>query len=520
MPRRSQRILFDSHLSREYNCYVLPRTPARGYFRPVTIVPAGRVTTFSGEKRRMRNRNAIVLALIILMALITLVIDLPLDHSGWAKSLLFWQQPKEYRDLKIKQGLDLQGGTQILLEAKPAEGQTVTADDLQTAKTIVERRVNGLGVTEPLVQLQGENRIIVELPGINNPDQAVQTLKSTGQLEFVEIGPSDNSPYPLIQQGVYVRTTNVDRVPTAEELGKTELPYPDVVFKTILTGRDLNDAQVSLDQYGAAFISFELKGEGPAIFGSHTAANVGGILAIVLDNVVLSAPRINSAIPDGAGIIEGQFTREEADSLAVQMRYGALPVPLEVVNRRSIGATLGADSVRSSVTAGLIGLITVLLFMIIYYRLPGALAALALVIYAGLNLALYKLIPVTLTLPGIAGFLLSTGMAVDANILIFERMKEELRWGRSLRTAVEAGFSRAWTSIFDSNLSTLITCLILILFGRTFGAQSVMGFAVNLGIGVLISMFTAVTVTRTFMRAVFDRSSAEALREKHWLLGV
>ena len=201
------------------------------------------------------------------------------------------------------------------------------------------------------------------------------------------------------------------------------------------------------------------------------------------------------------------------------MRYGALPVPLEVANRRTVGATLGADSVRSSVLAGLIGLATVLIFMIVYYRLPGLLAAAALVVYAGLNLALYKLIPVTLTLPGIAGFLLSTGMAVDANILIFERMKEELRWGKSLNAAVEAGFNRAWTSILDSNLSTLITCLILILFGRTFGAQSVMGFAVNLGIGVLISMFTAVTVTRTFMRAVFERKSAEALRSKHWLLG-
>lgn len=468
----------------------------------------------------MRNRNSIVLGLILLLALFTLWIALPIEHPRWVKQALVWQQPPEYRDLKIRQGLDLQGGTQILLEAKPVAGQAITQKDLETAKVIVERRVNALGVTEPLVQLQGENRIIVELPGINNPDQAVQTLKSTGQLEFVEIGPSSNSPYPAIQQGVYVRTTNNDRIPTAEELGKTEFPYPDVVFKTILTGRELSTAQIGLDQFGAPYISFELQGDGPKIFGDYTAAHVEDILAIVLDNVVLSAPRINSAIPDGKGIIEGKFTREEAESLAVQMRYGALPVPLEIVNRRSIGATLGADSVRQSVTAGLIGLITVLLFMIVYYRLPGVMAALALIMYAGLNLALYKLIPITLTLPGIAGFLLSTGMAVDANILIFERMKEELRWGRSLRAAVEAGFNRAWTSIFDSNLSTLITCLILILFGRTFGAQSVMGFAVNLGLGVLISMFTAVTVTRTFMRAVFTREAAESLRQKHWLLGI
>jgi protein-export membrane protein SecD len=468
----------------------------------------------------MRNRNTIVLSLIVLMALVTLWIDLPIEHPSWARQALFWQQPAEFRDLKIKQGLDLQGGTQILLQAKPSQGQRITPGDMETAKVIVERRVNGLGVTEPLVQVQGENRIIVELPGINNPDQAVQTLKSTGQLEFVEIGSSTNPQYPNIVQGVYVRTTGNDSTPDAATLGKTEHPYPDVVFKTIMTGRELSDASTQLDQYGIPSIGFSLTDAGARIFGDYTATHVGDILAIVLDNVVLSAPRIQSAIPDGQGEITGQFTREEADSLAVQMRYGALPVPLEVVNRRTIGATLGADSVRRSITAGLVGLITVLLFMIIYYRLPGTMAALALVIYAALNLALYKLIPVTLTLPGIAGFLLSTGMAVDANILIFERMKEELRWGRSLRTAVEAGFSRAWTSIFDSNLSTLITCLILILFGRTFGAQSVMGFAVNLAIGVLISMFTAVVVTRTFMRAVFDNTGSEALREKHWLLGV
>lgn len=468
----------------------------------------------------MRNRNTIVLGLILLLALFTLLVDLPIAHPTWAKQALFWQQPKEYRDLKIKQGLDLQGGTQVLLQAKPTNDVAVTAEDMQAAKTIVERRVNGLGVTEPLVQIQGENRIIVELPGIDNPDQAVQTLKNTGQLEFVEIGSSTSPQYPLVTQGVYVRTTNNDAVPSKESLGATELPYPDVVFTTVMTGRDLKTADVQVDQYGKTSIGFTLSDAGADIFAAYTAAHVGDTLAIVLDNVVLSAPNIQTAIPDGQGEISGQFTLDEANSLAVQMRYGALPIPLEVVNRRTIGATLGADSVRSSILAGLIGLITVLLFMVVYYRLPGAMAALALVFYAGLNLALYKLIPVTLTLPGIAGFLLSTGMAVDANILIFERMKEELRWGRSLRSAVEAGFNRAWTSIFDSNLSTLITCLILIMFGRTFGAQAVMGFAVNLGIGVLISMFTAVTVTRTLMRALFDRPESESLRQKHWLLGI
>ncbi len=461
----------------------------------------------------MRSRNTLVLMLILLLAALVLFIVLPIDHPRFAKQALFWQ-PEESRDLKIKQGLDLQGGTQVLLEARPPVGQTITAEDLQAAKAIVERRVNALGVTEPLVQLQGENRIIVELPGINNPEQAVQTLRSTGQLEFVEIPAG-----VVVNQGDYIRTTNNPTEPDAAKLGDTPNPHPDQVFTTVMTGRDLQTAGTQLDNLGQPVITFSLKPDGAQTFAQYTASHIGGVLAIVLDNQVLSAPTINSAIPEGSGEITGRFTLEEAQNLAVQMRYGALPVPLEVVNRNTIGATLGADSVQKSIMAGAIGLVTVLIFMTIYYRLPGFLAALALILYAGINLALYKLIPVTLTLPGIAGFLLSTGMAVDANILIFERMKEELRWGRTVRQSVEAGFDRAWTSILDSNLSTLIICLILILFGRTFGAQAVLGFALNLGIGVLVSMFTAVVVTRTLMRAVFDKSSAEAYRERQWLLG-
>jgi len=465
----------------------------------------------------MRSRNTLVLMLILVLAALVLFIVLPIEHPRFVKQALFWQQPAESRDLRIKQGLDLQGGTQVLLEAKPPVGQAVTTADLQAAKAIVERRVNGLGVTEPLVQLQGENRIIVELPGINNPEQAVQTLKSTGQLEFVEI-PSDVNQASL--QGTYIRTSGNEAEPDPEKLGATPSLYGDRVFTTIMTGRELQDANVNVNTTTATpEIYFVLKDAGKQLFADYTGSHIGGVLAIVLDNVVLSAPTIESSIPDGQGSITGRFTLEEAENLAIQMRYGALPVPLEVVNRSTIGATLGADSVRKSITAGVIGLVTVLIFMTIYYRLPGFLAALALILYAGLNLALYKLIPVTLTLPGIAGFLLSTGMAVDANILIFERMKEELRWGRSVRLAVEAGFNRAWTSILDSNLSTVIICLILITFGRTFGAQAVLGFALNLGIGVLVSMFTAVFVTRTLMRAVFDTSGAEAFRERRWLLG-
>jgi protein-export membrane protein SecD len=465
----------------------------------------------------MQHRNTYVLIAIITMAVLLLAIVVPASYpnNSLVTKLLFWQQPAEYRDLTFKEGLDLQGGTQVLLEAKPPVGQTVTAEDMQAAKTIVERRVNGLGVTEPLVQLQGENRIIVELPGINNPEAAVQTLKSTGQLEFIEI-PDGTT----VKQGDYIRTTNNQAVPDPAELGKVNNPYPDKVFTTIMTGRDLNTAGTQLDQLGQPIITFSLKDTGTKTFADYTASHIGKVLAIVLDNEVLSAPSINSAIPQGSGEITGKFTLEEAQNLAVQMKYGSLPVPLDVVNRSTIGATLGADSVRKSMIAGLIGLLAVLIFMMVYYRLPGLLASVALLLYALINLAIYKIVPVTLTLPGIMGFLLSTGMAVDANILIFERMKEELRWGKSMRQAVEAGFDRAWTSILDSNLSTIIICIILMIFGRTFGAQPVFGFALNLFIGVLVSMFTAVVVTRTFMRFVFERAGGETLRERAWLMGV
>ena len=463
----------------------------------------------------MRHRNAYMLATIVTLAVLVLAIVVPasVPTNSWVTKLLFWQSANS-RDLSFKQGLDLQGGTQVLLEAKPAAGQTVTAEDMTAARTIVERRVNALGLSEPLVQSQGENRIIVELPGIADPEAAVQTLRSTGQLEFVEI-PDGTS----VQQGDYIRTTNNPNPPDKARLGTMPNPQPDTTFTTIMTGRDLTTAGTQLDQLGAPIITFELTDNGATLFRDYTASHIGKVLAIVLDNQVLSAPSINSAIPQGRGEITGKFTLEEAQNLAVQMKYGALPVPLEVVSRSSIGATLGADSVRKSMIAGLIGLLAVLIFMMVYYRLPGLLASLALILYALINLALYKLVPITLTLPGIMGFLLSTGMAVDANILIFERMKEELRWGKSMRQAVDAGFDRAWTSILDSNLSTLIICTILIVFGRTFGAQPVLGFALNLGIGVLVSMFTAVVVTRSLMRAVFDRAGGEALRERQWLMG-
>jgi preprotein translocase subunit SecD len=270
-----------------------------------------------------------------------------------------------------------------------------------------------------------------------------------------------------------------------------------------MTGAALASVNVQTGSLSGFVIAFTLKSDATAAFADFTGSHQGQILAIVLDKRVISAPSINAKIT-GSGIIEGKFTQETANNLAIQLRYGSLPVPIKVVESRSVGATLGAESVQRSEIAGIIGLLIVVLFMVIYYRLPGFIADLALVVYALITLMLFKTIPVVLTLSGIAGFILSIGMAVDANILIFERLKEELRSGRTLRQAIDLAWSRAWPSIRDSNSSTLITCIILFWFGSAFGASVVKGFALTLAIGVLVSLFTAIIVTRTFLHVVLD----------------
>jgi protein-export membrane protein SecD len=689
------------------------------------------------------------LAVIILIALLALFVDLNIEHPDWAKNLLFWQ-PEGQRDIALHLGLDLQGGLKVLLAADPPEGQEFEAGSMETARRIVENRVNGLGLTEPVVQAQGERRIIVELPGIENPEQAVGTIKGTALLEFVDAGyrplmagtvittslggpeiappeaeiapttllsptlePEVVAPTPtataeptpteevtptetteeefppmpenpadrnqmyseppemqidpdesyvaiistakgdiviklfadkapntvnnfvfLARQGFYDNTT-FHRViedfmaqggdPTGTGTGGPGYTFPDefhpdlrhnqpgilsmansgpdtngsqffityaptpwlddkhsvfgrvlagmdvlgavtlrdpatattpgdviekitittgdseitsttelsptvespttpeqlapVVFETILTGADLKNVGLDRTDQGAYIIPFELHPEGTQIFAEYTAAHIGQSLCIVLDKTVVSCPTVQDSIPNGQASISGQFTYDTARQLAIQLRYGALPMPLRVESFNRIGATLGTESVQKSIRAGVIGLVIVLLFMLIYYRLPGSLADIALIIYVLINFALYKLMPITLTLPGIAGFILSAGMAVDANILIFERMKEELRRGRSLAMSIELGFSRAWPSIRDAQLSTLIICAILFFFGTNFGASMVKGFAITLAIGTIVNVFTAVFATRTFVRHV-AASAGQWLSERKGLLGV
>jgi preprotein translocase subunit SecD len=350
----------------------------------------------------------------------------------------------------------------------------------------------------------------VELPGFEKTEDAIALIKETGLLEFVDAGATRLVEGAKVMTDARAGIAPAQPTPSAtaatDGLTPTAPPTPsETVYHTVMTGAALDTVGVGTDSLGSPSIDFKLTSEGSKVFAEYTSANVGTYLAIVLDGKVISSPVIKNAITDGQGQISGSFTIESANQLAVQLRYGALPVPLRVARTQTVGPSLGQDSLRRSMLAGAIGLGTVILFMLLYYRLPGFLADLALGLYALTSLSIYRLLPVTFTLPGIAGFILSVGMAVDANVLIFERLKEELRAGRPLQSAVEAGWSRAWPSIRDSNISTLITCSILIWFGGTFGASIVKGFAVTLAIGVLVSMFTAIIATRTLLHLVLDR---------------
>lgn len=400
------------------------------------------------------------------------------------------------RNITPRLGLDLQGGLQVLLEADLAEGADVDPEAMETARTIVENRTNALGVSENVIQLAGDRRIVGEFPGAEDADAILDIIQQTGLMEFVDTGdfaPEEGS----ILQTDFAGGTTAEPTPTPTDTNGTENPQP--TYHTIMTGKELTSVNVGTNITGQPAVDFVLSPEGATIFAQHTRDNRGKILAITLDKRVISAPSIEGEIPDGQGQISGAFTAESANTLAVQLRYGSLPVPLKVVETRIIGPTLGEDSLQKSLTAGLVGMIIVILFMVIYYRLPGVVAALSILFYGAIAFAIFKYFHFTLTLPGIAGFLLSTGAALDANILIFERLKEELRNGRNLIQAMDQGWSRAWSSIRDSNLSAIITSLILYWFGSTFGATIVKGFSLTLALGVAISLFTAIYVTRTLL---------------------
>ena len=359
----------------------------------------------------------------------------------------------------VKQGLDLQGGTHVVLQAEDTPQLKVNDDALDRATHIIERRVNALGLTEPVVQRQGRDRIIVELPGVKDPEKAINMLGKTAMLEF-----------------------------------------KDPAGKTVLTGTDLKDAKGVIGNGSQPLVSLEFSDEGARKFADVTARNVGKRIAITLDGEVLTAPTVQEAITGGRAQITGNRTMEEAQHLAILLRSGSLPVKLEIIENRTVGPTLGQDSKEASQKAFLIGVAGVFIFMVLFYRLSGIVADIALLLYTMLLLLVMRYLNATLTLPGMAGIILSIGMAVDANVLIFERFKEEIRTGKSLRKAMDNGFGRALVTILDSNITTLMACAVLFYLGT----GPIKGFAVTLSIGVILSMFTAVTVTKFLLKFLID----------------
>jgi protein-export membrane protein SecD len=464
------------------------------------------------------------LVIIILLALFCIWVALP-SNTGFTFDPNNDGTPEFQLNVKQSLGLDLVGGLRVLLQAELPPDQ-FTAEDLRETANSVGRRVNALGLTEATVQTQGSSRILVELPGVTDPQEAINTIQQTALLEFVNFS---NVPNVQSLVGQRIRTTEQLRLLQArqeaaegesvEDLEGSANPVTGLPFETVMTGAGLQAAQARVDpNTGQWLIEFSLNSEEGAVFGPYTGSNVGQPMAIVLDGIVLSAPTIQSQLDTG-GVIEGSFTEQEARQLALQLRSGALRIPLRVESSAFVGATLGQDSVNLSIRAGIIGVIVVLSFMLIYYRIPGISADIALIVFILLNFAVFKLIPITLTLPAITGFLISIGTAVDGNILIFERVKEELRAGKPMQEALDSGFNRAWATIRDSNFSTILICAVLFLFGLTPGASIVSGFAVTLALGLIINLFTAVVVTRTFLY-IFANGLRETLAERKWLLGV
>lgn len=355
----------------------------------------------------------------------------------------------------IKQGLDLQGGTHVVLEAIDTPEAPVNDDAVNRVVKIIERRVNELGLTEPIIQREGSRRIIVELPGVKDPEKAIEMLGKTAMLEFKD------------EAGV-----------------------------TALNGTDLKDAHAQIDQANKNLVALEFTEEGAQKFADLTTKNIGKKIAVLLDKKVLTNPTVNEPITGGKAVITGSQTIEEAQNLAILMRSGSLPVKVDIVETRTVGPTLGQDSKDKSEFAFMVGIGAIIIFMLAFYRLSGLIANVSLALYVLMLLFSLKLLDATLTLPGIAGIILSMGMAVDANVLIFERFKEEFRNGKTLRNAMDSGFSRAFVTILDSNVTTIIAAVVLFFLG----SGPIKGFAITLGLGIVLSMFTAITVTQYLLK--------------------
>ena len=438
-----------------------------------------------------RQRTLLTLILVLVIAAIVVIVKIP-----------------------IPLGLDLQGGSQLTIQVKPSEDiKKITERELEAVQRVVENRINGLGVSEAVVQTVGQDQILVQLPGVSDPEQAERVLGGTAQLEFRQQKPGTETQLIVEQQvrreivalQAELRKTG-DAAAIAknqESLKRSNEAIADLFESKGLTGKNLQDAFPEPTQANNNWnvaIRFDTRGGELFALLTKNLAGTGRSIGIFLDYQLISAPIVGAefaqtGIAGGSAVIQGNFKAQEANDLAVQLRGGALPVPVEIVENRTVGATLGRDSIQRSIYASIGGLGLVMLYLVLYYRLPGLIADLALIIYALLSWASFALLGVTLTLPGVAGFILSIGMAVDANVLIFERTRDDLRAGKSLYRSVESGFYRAFSSILDGNVTVAIAC------GALFwlGAGLVKGFALTLAIGVGVSFFTAVTCTRTFM---------------------
>jgi len=399
--------------------------------------------------------------------------------------------------LPITLGLDLQGGTRLVLEGQETEKVKVSEDAMSGVVAVIRNRIDALGVTEPSIQRKGKDQVIVELPGVKDPERAIKIIGDTALLEFIEAewSPGDaRTVSPEKLKEFYGPEARIDTVKDKES------ERAIILKKTVLTGADLKGAWPGLDQYGNPVVDIEFNAKGGQIFSEVTARSVNKPIAIVLDKKIISAPNVREPIPSGKAQISGSFSAEEVQDMVIKLKAGALPIPVKLVETRVVGPSLGKDSIDRSKVAGVIGFAIIVAFMVLYYRLPGFLADIALMIYVPLTLAGLSLFRATLTLPGIAGFLLSIGMAVDANVIIFERLKEELRLGKTVKASFDAAFQRAFAAILDSNVTTIIGAVTLFFVGT----GTIKGFAVTLTIGILVSMFTALTLTHMLMNMLVD----------------
>ncbi len=401
--------------------------------------------------------------------------------------------------MPINLGLDLQGGSRLVLQGKDTKEIKVDAEAMAGVTAVIRNRIDALGVAEPIIQRKGKDQVVVELPGVKDPERAIKLIGDTAVLEFVEAEWAPGDAASLTPQDVKLLGGEGARLSKVEyydnKTGRLVRETPIILKKTALTGNDLQWAGPSTDEYGRPVVSIEFKAEGAKKFYEVTSRSVGKPIAILLDGKIISAPNVNEPISGGRAQISGSFSVAEMQDMVIKLKAGALPIPIEIVQNQTVGPTLGSDAIHKSVKAGLMGFLGVALFIILYYGFAGIVAIAALAIYSVITFAVLILMNATLTLPGIAGFILSVGMAVDANVLIFERMKEEMKDGKSTFIAIEQGFNRAFSSIFDSNITTIIAAGVLFWLG----SGTIKGFAITLIVGILCSMFTALVISKLFL---------------------